>query len=107
MLPTLELAIHTPVTTMLNSMRLAAFLTILLAVLGGWSLPHPRRSPQPAPHAQTVNTDTAKADEEMCPILRDQPVDKNIHVTWNGKRYFFCCDSCKAAFELQPEMFAR
>ena len=39
------------------------------------------------------------------PICGMEVDDKHDSVSFNGKKYFFCCASCKWAFENDPTKF--
>ena len=41
----------------------------------------------------------------MCPVMRDMKVNPDIFTDYQGKRVYFCCLSCKAAFERDPERY--
>jgi len=47
----------------------------------------------------------AKVDaksQTTCPVS-GKPIDKEVHADHQGKRVYFCCADCKAAFEKDPE----
>ena len=41
----------------------------------------------------------------MCPVMTDMKVDPDIFTDYHGKRVYFCCPSCKAAFGRNPEKY--
>ena len=41
----------------------------------------------------------------MCPVMRDMKVNPDIFTDYQGKRVYFCCPSCKAAFERDPDRY--
>jgi YHS domain-containing protein len=45
------------------------------------------------------------AEQTMCPVMTKQPIDKSIFVEYKGKKVYFCCTDCKAAFEKEPEKY--
>lgn len=47
----------------------------------------------------------AVAEQTVCPVMKGQPIDKTIFVEYQGKRVYFCCESCKAAFEKEPAKY--
>jgi len=61
----------------------------------------------------SVRTDTVAAgnveEEEYspCPMMPDQLIDPGINTEWNGKVYYFCCETCKEVFLANPELFAK
>jgi len=47
------------------------------------------------------------AEQTVCPVLKDQPINKTIFVEYKGKKVYFCCTNCKAAFEKEPEKYVK
>jgi len=43
--------------------------------------------------------------QTRCPVLENQDVDPNIYSDYQGKRVYFCCVSCKADFDANPEKY--
>ena len=50
--------------------------------------------PASAPQANTV-----------CPVMAGNAVDRDVHVDYRGKRVYFCCADCKAAFLAEPAKY--
>ncbi len=48
---------------------------------------------------------SAVLEQTMCPVLTGNKIDKNIYVVYKGKKVYFCCTDCKAAFEKEPEKY--
>jgi YHS domain-containing protein len=46
----------------------------------------------------------AGTEQTICPVL-NAPIDKNIYVEYQGKKVYFCCADCKAAFEKEPAKY--
>lgn len=44
--------------------------------------------------------------QTVCPIMKGA-VNKNIFVDVNGKRVYFCCNGCPAAFQKDPEKYIK
>jgi Cu(I)/Ag(I) efflux system membrane fusion protein len=44
--------------------------------------------------------------QKTCPVMGN-PIDKEIHVDYNGKRVYFCCVGCPATFEKDPEKYLK
>jgi len=42
--------------------------------------------------------------QTTCPIS-GQPIDKNVHVDYQGQRIYFCCPKCPAEFRKDPEKY--
>ncbi len=43
---------------------------------------------------------------EMCPVLTDQSVDPEIFIERSGTKIYFCCETCLAEFEANPQDYA-
>jgi len=41
----------------------------------------------------------------ICPVMTDMKARPDIFTDYQGKRVYFCCPSCKAAFERDPERY--
>jgi hypothetical protein len=41
----------------------------------------------------------------MCPVMPDMEANPDIFTDYQGKRVYFCCLSCRAAFEKNPEKY--
>ncbi len=48
-------------------------------------------------HAQMTNV--------ICPVMTDMKVDSDIFTDYEGKRVYFCCPNCRAAFRRNPEKY--
>ncbi len=48
-------------------------------------------------HAQTTNA--------ICPVMPDMKADPDIFTDYEGKRVYFCCPNCRAAFRRNPEKY--
>jgi YHS domain-containing protein len=52
----------------------------------------------------------ARADQPIgkpqatCPVS-GQPIDKSVHVDYQGQRIYFCCPKCPAEFRKDPEKY--
>jgi len=43
--------------------------------------------------------------QTTCPVMVGNKIDPNIYTEYRGKRVYFCCAKCKAAFESNPEKY--
>jgi YHS domain-containing protein len=48
-------------------------------------------------HVQVTNV--------MCPVMPDMKTDPDIFTDYEGKRVYFCCRNCRAAFVRNPEKY--
>jgi len=46
----------------------------------------------------------AVPEQTKCPVMGGD-IDKNIFVTYKGKKVYFCCKVCIAKFEADPEAY--
>jgi YHS domain-containing protein len=77
----------------------------LLAVLGCQKKTEPAVPPAPATPVTEANTVISAAVEQtICPVM-EGPVNKKIFTEYQGKKVYFCCPSCKADFEKNPEKY--
>lgn len=45
-------------------------------------------------------------EQTTCPVMKG-PIDKEIFVEYKGKKVYFCCASCKAEFDKDPEKYVK
>jgi YHS domain-containing protein len=60
---------------------------------------------QAASSIETKEADSAAIEQTTCPVMEGNPIDKNVFVMYKGKKVYFCCESCKAEFEKNPEKY--
>lgn len=56
-------------------------------------------------HVDAQSLDEATSPQTECPVMIGDKIDPNIYSDFRGKRVFFCCQSCKAAFAKAPEKY--
>ena len=54
---------------------------------------------------KTTTEAAASVEQTMCPVMEGNKIDKNVFVEYKGKKVYFCCAQCKAAFEKEPEKY--
>jgi len=47
---------------------------------------------------------TQVAEQTTCPVMGG-PINKAIFVEYKGKKVYFCCNGCPAAFQADPEKY--
>ena len=52
---------------------------------------------QPAAQAEIIQTE--------CPVMVGNEIDPNFSTVYQGRRIYFCCQFCRAAFEQEPEKY--
>jgi YHS domain-containing protein len=60
------------------------------------------RESQPAAPAAPL---TAAGEQTHCPIMGEHEIDKEVSVDYQGKKVYFCCDSCIDDFNKEPEKY--
>ncbi len=48
---------------------------------------------------------TVESVQTICPIM-DNPINKDIHVDYLGRRVYFCCPGCVKTFNADPAKYA-
>ena len=54
-------------------------------------------SPESSSHEELTNT--------TCPVMGGNDVKQDIFSVYQGKKVYFCCPSCKVAFEANPQKY--
>ena len=44
--------------------------------------------------------------QKNCPVMGGK-IDKNIYTDYNGRRIYFCCESCMQSFSKDPEKYLK
>ena len=42
--------------------------------------------------------------QKICPVMAE-PIDPAVYTDYQGRRIYFCCQSCKATFEKDPAKY--
>jgi uncharacterized membrane protein len=61
-----------------------------------WGVPCARAQDQLPPGANTT-----------CPVKGDEPVDLGVFTVYDGRRVYFCCETCRSKFEREPAAYIR
>ncbi len=64
----------------------------------------PEAAEMAGPATQPAEVVPLIAGQETCPVS-GQPINKELFVDYKGKRVYFCCGSCPAAFNKDPDKF--
>ncbi|MHC4213464.1 MAG: YHS domain-containing protein [Planctomycetota bacterium] len=56
-------------------------------------------------HNSTAVAEESPLTNTVCPVMIGNKVDPQISSVYQGKTVFFCCLSCKSAFEKDPEKY--
>ena len=47
----------------------------------------------------------AEAKQTTCPVMDGNKINPDVFVEYKGVKVYFCCSSCKAKFEADPEKY--
>ena len=53
-------------------------------------------------HVEAV---AAAIEQETCPIMEGNPINKALFVEYKGKKVYFCCPGCEDKFNAEPEKY--
>ena len=56
-------------------------------------------------HAATISQGREQAVQTECPVMIGNKIDPDLYSDYKGKRVYFCCNSCKSAFDKDPERY--
>ena len=59
-------------------------------------------------HGQESTTDGSEhmqVTNSVCPVMPDMKINPDIFTDYEGKRIYFCCRNCRAAFGKNPEKY--
>jgi len=56
-------------------------------------------------HATVVESGQTPPANIFCPVMPDMKVNPQMYSDYKGKRVYFCCATCRAAFEREPEKY--
>ena len=79
---------------------LLCVLVIGLFVLAGCKK---KSTPSETMQAQGIAA-AAEIEQKICPVMGN-PINKEVYTTYEGKKVYFCCASCKEQFEKDPEKY--
>ena len=66
--------------------------------------PAPTTQGQAAATAEAAKAAASTAEQTTCPVTGEK-IDKNIFTVYKDKKVYFCMESCKTAFEKDPEKY--
>lgn len=53
----------------------------------------------------TTGGENVQVTNAICPVMPDMKVDPALFTDYEGKRVYFCCRNCRAAFGKNPEKY--
>jgi len=56
-------------------------------------------------HNGIAETEQMQVTNEYCPVMPDMQTNPEIFTEYKGKKVYFCCNNCKAAFGKEPEKY--
>ena len=46
-------------------------------------------------------------EQTICPVMKGRKINKNLYVDHQGKRVYFCCQSCVSVFKNNPDKYMK
>jgi YHS domain-containing protein len=85
----------------MKALYAVAVLAVVLGAAGLFAAGCKKAEPQaPAPSA----AGQPEIAQKICPVMGN-PINPNVYTEYQGRRIYFCCQSCKATFEKDPEKY--
>ena len=56
-------------------------------------------------HNAIADTQQTQTTNTYCPVMPDMQTNPEIFTDYKGKKVYFCCNNCKAAFAREPEKY--
>ncbi len=56
-------------------------------------------------HNAVADSEQIQTTNTFCPVMPDMKTNPDIFTDYKGKRVYFCCNNCKAAFGRNPEEY--
>jgi len=56
-------------------------------------------------HDAVVDSGQMQITNTYCPVMPDMQTNPEIFTDYKGKRVYFCCNNCRAAFGREPEKY--
>ena len=66
---------------------------------------HTHEHPEMAMTTESAKEIASAAEQTMCPIMEDKPIDKAVFTEYKGKKVYFCCPECDTKFKADPEKY--
>ena len=88
-----------------KTVKATVYITIAVAPLIFAFLASGVRAHEGEPHAAITLEGDVGVVQETCPVMVGNKIDPDIFTEYRGKKVYFCCESCKAAFEAEPEKY--
>ena len=85
--------------------RLPTLLVASALALAAWSVPAAPLAAQSDDTAGSTEIAPDPVDPGFCPVQPDEPASVEIFADYNGRRYYFCCESCRTDFLSDPARF--
>ena len=83
------------------SVRMLAILLLGVVTAVAWDGTAMADSRHPAP----TTAGQEHAEQTECPVMIGNKIDPSIFTTYRGKKVYFCCPTCKSAFDKAPEKY--
>jgi len=87
-------------------MLLIAVAVVGLALAAGCRQSEPAHHPAEAKPAAKAPAAAGQPEiaQKICPVM-GEAIDPDVHVDYQGRRIYFCCQMCKGTFEKDPAKY--
>jgi hypothetical protein len=82
--------------------RSMGWLGAILALCAISSISYADKEHDHGPQQQATKGDIV---QENCPVMTENKIDPGIYTEYQGKKVYFCCTFCRAAFQKEPEKY--
>jgi len=84
-------------------LKISVVLMAVLLTVGLTGCNHGKKKTSASP-AASAKVSSAAVEQTTCPV-EGAAINKNVYTMYKGKKVYFCCEKCKAAFEKEPEKY--
>lgn len=90
-------------------MKVKSFVTVAIVSLAAASFAgegHDAHNDHKMEHGKMKTSDEMGKHQTLCPVTGEE-IDRKMFVDHEGKRAYFCCESCKAEFKKDPAKYLK
>ena len=56
---------------------------------------------------QGITVEKVIKEQTLCPVMKDNPISKDLHVDAEGKRIYVCCNACIKVVKEDPKKYIK
>jgi YHS domain-containing protein len=87
----------------MRDLRILGAVALAVSLTAGSTIAAEKQSAGAAAQAQKTTT----VAQKTCPVMGDGPLDTTAYADHEGKRVYFCCAGCIAAFKKDPAKYLK